>query len=118
MNANSLTQFLDTGWFTEATLYYHGNIYWSEAQFNEETQCTTFFVDRWPVEKEDDQYYHSITDADGVIHWERVYEDTDTSLEMIKRRFLSAEIFDGHSFWDVEKELRWLEESDPVIRKP
>ncbi len=28
-------QFLDTGWYSEATLYYNGYIYWHEAQAND-----------------------------------------------------------------------------------
>ena len=30
MKNGSLEQFLDTGWYTEAELYYHGYVYWCE----------------------------------------------------------------------------------------
>ena len=42
INGN-LEQFLDTGWFNEATLFYKGYIYWCEAQFDEKKQ-TNFFL--------------------------------------------------------------------------
>ncbi len=34
INGN-INQFLDTGWFTEATLFLNGYIYWLEAQAND-----------------------------------------------------------------------------------
>lgn len=48
-------QFLDTGWYSEATLYYKGYIYWHEAQTNDKE--TVFFVDRWKAQNEENQYY-------------------------------------------------------------
>ncbi len=53
-----LDQFLDTGWFSEATLYYNGFIYWCEVQSDLTTNTTTFFIDKWAVENEDNTYYH------------------------------------------------------------
>lgn len=32
-----LVQFLDTGWYSEATLYFNGYIYWCEAQSSNKT---------------------------------------------------------------------------------
>ena len=45
-----LDQFLDTGWYTEATLFYNGFIYWCEAQSDLTTNTTTFFIDKWAAE--------------------------------------------------------------------
>lgn len=111
-----LEQFLDTGWYSEATLYYNGYIYWCEAQYNATTNTTTFFVDKWVVENEDDTYYHSILEEDGSVKWERVYEIIEKDLELIKKYFLEANIFDGKSFWQVEKQLAWLEEGTPILK--
>ncbi|MCQ2437329.1 MAG: hypothetical protein MJ099_02905 [Clostridia bacterium] len=109
-----LDQFLDTGWYSEATLYYHGFIYWCEAQFNAATNITSFFVDKWAAKNEDNTYYHPILEENGTVKWERVFETSDNDLECIKKRFLEACIFDGKSFWQIEKELAWLEESTPI----
>lgn len=109
-----LDQFLDTGWYSEATLYYNGFIYWCEAQFNASTNITSFFVDKWAAKNEDNTYYHSILEGDGTIRWERIFEIDDSDLDLIKKHFLEASIFDGKSFWQVEKELAWLEEGAPL----
>jgi len=111
-----LEQFLDTGWYSEATLYYNGFIYWCEAQSDIATNITSFFVDKWAAENEDNTYYHSILEEDGTVKWERIFKIDDNDLELIKKRFLEACIFDGKSFWEIEKELAWLEESTPVSK--
>jgi len=36
------------------------------------------------------------------------------SLEALKREFLTAPIFEGKTFWQVERELLWLEEGEPI----
>ena len=42
INAN-LEQFLDTGWFSEATLYLNGYTYWCEGCWNEEREKPMHF---------------------------------------------------------------------------
>ena len=75
-----LDQFLGTGWYSEATLFYNGNIYWCEAQTDYDTDITTFFVDKWAVENEDNTYYHSILEEDGTLEWNRVFEVIDNDV--------------------------------------
>ncbi len=111
-----LDQFLDTGWFTEATLFYNGFIYWCEAQSDLTTNTTTFFIDKWAAENEDNTYYHSLMEPDGTLIWERVFEITDTDMDRIKQRFLEAPVFEGKTFWQVEKDIAWLDESQPIIK--
>ena len=62
-----LDQFLDTGWFTEATLFYNGFIYWCEAQSDLTTNTTTFFIDKWAAENEDNLYYHSLLEPPNIF---------------------------------------------------
>ena len=50
MKNGNLTQFLDTGWYTEAVLYFDGHVYWCEGATDFETGITTFFVDSWKAE--------------------------------------------------------------------
>ncbi len=116
INAN-LNQFLDTGWYSESTIYLNGHIYWCEAQCCEQSNITTFFVDKWEASNEDDLYYHSMLESDGSLKWERVLEITDSDLDRIKLKFLEAPIFDGKSFWQVEKQLAWLDESSPITKQ-
>ena len=111
-----LDQFLDTGWFSESTLYYKGFIYWCEAQSDFDTGITRFFVYKWAVENDNNIEYHTIVEEDGTWPVETVYEIFDKDLELIKKRFLEAPIFDGKSFWEVEKELAWLDDGGPIYK--
>lgn len=111
-----LDQFLDTGWYSEATLFYNGNIYWCEAQLNTDTKMTTFFVDKWAATNEDNTYYHSLLEKDGTLKWNRVFEMKCEDMDFVKKCFLEAPIFDGKNFWQIEKELAWLEESTSISR--
>ncbi len=112
-----LEQFLDTGWYTEATLYYNGYIYWCEAQYDNTAGISRFFVDKWAVENEGNTFYHSIFESDGTLEWNRVYEVENKDLDFIKKQFLEAPIFDGKTFWQVEKQIAWLEESTPISKE-
>ena len=109
-----LDQFLDTGWYSEATLYLNGHIYWCEAQYINEKNENYFFIDKWCATNENNKYYHSILNSDGTLSWNRIYEDYNSDIELIKKHFLEAKIFDDKSFWEVESEIAWLEESTPI----
>ena len=90
------------------------SIYWCEASYNETSRMHIFIVDKWRAENEGNKYYHSILDTNGNRPWTRVYEDSDIDIDLIKKRFLESAIFDGKSFWQVESEIAWLDESSPV----
>lgn len=109
INGN-LEQFLDTGWYSEATLFYDGHIYWCEASYDPELGISTYWVDRWKAENDSNCYYRSIKDENGEIVWERVFECTDNDLDVIKKKFLEAKLFNGKSFWEIEKVIAWLDE--------
>jgi hypothetical protein len=116
MKNGHLEQFLDTGWYTEATLYLDGYVYWCEAQSDINTGLVYFFVDRWAAENEKDTYYHSILESDGTLKWNRIFEVEDKNLDIVKKRFLEAPIFNGKTFWQVEKNIAWLDEGSPIIK--
>lgn len=105
-------QFLDTGWYSESTLFYNGYIYWHEVQTNNSN--ITFFVDRWRAINENNLYYHSLMESDHTLKWERVFEIHGTDLDLIKKYFLESSIYEGKTFWEVENKLAWLDESKPV----
>lgn len=113
INGN-IKQFLDTGWFSESTLFLNGYVYWCEAQTDPDTNITKFFIDKWRAENEGNKVYHTLLDSDGTLEWERVFEIEDTDLDKIKKKFLNATIFDGKTFWDVENKIAWLEEGEDI----
>lgn len=118
INGN-LEQFIDTGWFTEATLYLNGFVYWCEAQYDVEKHENHFFVNKWRAINENDLSYHTIITDDGEpLEWECVFETYDSDLDVIKKRFLEARIFEGNTFWQVESVLAWLDEGAPVMESP
>lgn len=111
-----LDQFLDTGWHSEATLFLNGYIYWCEGQYDKKSGLTTFFVDKWAAENEDNTFYHSVLESNGTLKWYRVLEIQDADLDRIKQKFLEAPVFENKSFWQVEKDIAWLDESNPITR--
>ena len=116
MKRNELKQFLDTGWYSEATLYYNGNIYWCEAITQIDNNSSTFFVDKWQAENEKDTYYHTVINSEGKVNFERVFEQSSSDLELLKKVFLESKIFEGKTFWEIEKEILWLDEGKPINR--
>ena len=110
-----LEQFLDTGWYSEAAMFYKGNVYWCEAQKMHNSDEILFFVDRWAATNEDNICYHSLINKDGEMQWKRVFEASSTDLSRIKRQFLEAPIFEGKTFWQIEREVAWLEEGEAIV---
>lgn len=115
INGN-IEQFLDTGWFSEATLYYHGYTYWCEAQQNDH-KVSHFFVYRYPALNVNNEYCLRILEEDGTCMDEDVFDMIHPDLDLIKKTFLEAEIFEGNRFWDVESELAWLDDDGLIFRK-
>ena len=109
MIKNEREQFLDTGWYSEATIYYKGKIYWCEG-YTKDNQFT-FFVNSWEADIVDEHYYKSKIDTEGqLIDFKEIYSITNADMDYAKKLFLEAKIFDGKSFWEVEPELKWIEE--------
>lgn len=110
-----LSQFLDTGWYMETTLYYNGYVYWLEAVRNKSTGISEFWVDRWKAKCTDNKYYHSYVDENGEpMEVQRVYNTKDADMDYIKKQFLEARIFQGKNFWEIEKKIAWVEEGNEV----
>ena len=115
INGN-LSQFLDTGWYSEGTIYFSGYIYWCEGDTNPETGISHFWVNRWRAETEENKLYRSIIDNNGDPHgYATVLDMYDSSMDRLNKRFLEASIFDGKTFWQVENKIAWLEEGSPII---
>jgi len=109
-------QFLDTGWYNEATLFYSGHIYWLEGNTNFDSGISCFHVDRWKADLSEGVYYNSKITKDGQrVGYERIYEIEGSHMNELKKRFLEAPLFDGKSFWQVERCLVWVEEGESEI---
>ena len=105
INAN-LEQFLDTGWFSEATLYLNGYTYWCEGCWNEEREKPMHFF----VYKYESVVVDEIYTKPKNSNYQKVFDIYGNSEEEVKEEFLKAKIFDGKSFWEVEKEIAWYDE--------
>ena len=105
INAN-LEQFLDTGWFSEATLYLNGYTYWCEGCWNEEREKPMHFF----VYKYESVVAAKIYTKPKNSNYQKVFDIYGNSEEEVKEEFLKAKIFDGKSFWEVEKEIAWYDE--------
>jgi len=114
INAN-LEQFLDNGWFNEATLYYDGHTYWCEGGFyGEDGRLIHFWVYRYKsdlfVNSEGKTYSKRHIENHDVVDYSTVFEISGKTEDEAREEFLKAKIFDGKSFWEVEKELAWYDE--------
>ena len=114
MKNGDLDQFLEAGWYTEAVLYYDHHVYWCEGTTDFSTGITTFFVDCWKAECDGELYHQYLTDTGEIVDYQRVIEITGKDHNAIKQQFLAAPVFGGKSFWQIEKELVWVEEGDPI----
>ncbi|MCR5593324.1 MAG: hypothetical protein K6F79_06220 [Saccharofermentans sp.] len=115
INGN-INSFLDTGWYTESTLFFNGNVYWCEA--TTENGLTTFFVNRWKASLTDNMYYNSHIDANGdPVDFRNILILKDNDMDIIKKNFLCSNIFDGKTFWEVEQELVWVDEGSPIVEE-
>lgn len=64
---------------------------------------------KWKVKNVDNKIYEDIYDENG--HWidySEIYMD-DINEDALKEQFLKAKIWDEKNFWEVEKELAWLD---------
>lgn len=110
-----LNQFLDTGWFQEATLYYKGHTYWCEGTWDHcKEKPMHFFVYRYKSDLHVDKkgtIYTTRTLVNGDwVDYSTVLDVWGYGEEDVKELFLKAKIFDGKSFWEVEKELASYDE--------
>lgn len=111
INAN-LSQFLDTGWFSEATIYYKGYTYWCEGGFDKSMNNKFhFFVYKYRAVVFDEIYTKRLIENDDVVDYSTVLDIYGDSEQEVKEIFLNAKIWDGKSFWEVEKELAWYDEN-------
>ena len=117
MSSGELEVFLDTGWLNDATLYYKGYIYWCEGYVLKHEEGFEYIVSRWRAESEDDCTFRSFCDADNrLIEFSIVYNNKQILLENLQKDFLSAKIFSGKSFWEIEHQVQWLDENPVPIR--
>ncbi len=109
INAN-LEQFLDTGWFSEATLYLNGFTYWCEGNWHTKKEKPMhFFVYKYPSEVVDSKYTRRL-DMDKIGPNNVVFDIWGYGEDDVKEQFLKAKIFDGKSFWEVESIIAWYDE--------
>jgi len=102
-------QFLDTGWLSEAEIYYKGHIYWREGGGNKK-EGFIFFIKKWAAENINNMYYKNILSSDGdLTDYDKSFHLEAKSEEELRQKFLKSPVFDGKTFWEVEKELCWLE---------
>ena len=115
MKNGNLEQFLDTGWYTEAVLYYEGYVYWCEGTTDFETHVTIFMVERWRA-KCDGELYHQFVTTDGkLVDYSTVLKLVDSDMDKIKKDFLESPIFGGRTFWQAEKDVIWVERGENIV---
>ncbi|MDD6400240.1 MAG: hypothetical protein PUG10_01345 [Lachnospiraceae bacterium] len=115
INAN-LAQFLDTGWFNEATLYYQGYTYWCEGDVDKtRDKPVHFIIYKYKSEihhKENGEIFTTrAIDNGNLIDYSVLIDIYGEDEDEIKEQFLQAKIFDGKSFWEIEDKVAWYDEN-------
>ena len=113
INAN-LEQFLDTGWFSEATLYYKGYTYWCEGGWDKSKEKPFhLFIYKYKsylVKENEEIWSRRLIENGDVVDYSLVLDIQGYDEDDVKEQFLKAKIFEGKSFWEVEKEIAWYDE--------
>ena len=115
INAN-LEQFLDTGWFSESTLYLNGYTYWCEGGWDRTTKKPFHVVvyryrSILLTDKEGEIWSKRLIENGDVVDYSTVLDICGNNEDEVKEQFFKAKIFDGKSFWEVEKEIAWYDET-------
>ncbi|MBQ7525984.1 MAG: hypothetical protein IJT09_06075 [Abditibacteriota bacterium] len=120
INAN-LDTFIDYEWEHAVELFYKGYLYYCSGNFIGSIPIDKnkfyYTVTRWKAVTHDNIIYHEyrIGNKNGnVLGYEKLL-DVEGAYDDVKKKFFSAPIFDGKSFWEVEKEIAWLEQGEPII---
>lgn len=107
----TLKQFLDTGWWNaDATIYYKGFIHFLDS-YIDNNGIMHLRIMRWRAKNINNKHYVSLLSPNNDLADFSEIELEDKNEDDLRERFLKAKIWDGKSFWEVEKELAWLDYS-------
>lgn len=115
-----LSIFLDTGWFNESCLYYKGNVYWCEGYHDPEDKQYPyhFFIRRYAgrLHREENYVEYLLDSTNDVMNYDDSYHIKGDSSDELLERFLRAKVFEGKSFWEVEKVLIWVDDCNTFVK--
>jgi hypothetical protein len=102
-------QFLDTGWWNgDSTIYYNDHIYFFDGFFDEQHHMH-ITITKWRAKNIENRTYKNEHDEKGeLIDWGTT-EMVAPSEDALREEMLKAKFWDGKSFWEVEKELVWVD---------
>ena len=108
INGN-LEQFLDTGWWNaDATIFYKGFIYFLDGYFDDK-DIMHLRIMKWRAKNIDNKTFEDILGPDGDFTDDSEIWMEGPNEDALREKFLKAKIWEGKSFWEVEKELAWLD---------
>ena len=109
MTNGELEHFLDTGWWnTDTIIYYHDFVYMLEG-FVDGKNKMHVRISKWRAKNIDNKTFESIIGPDNDFVDFSEMEMEGPNEDALREKFLKAKIWDGKSFWEVEKELAWLD---------
>jgi len=113
INGNT-ENFLDLAWINGSELFYKDHIY--AFQGYDDMQGDKLFhlqIIKWRAKTYDHKTYVSIINAKGeYVDYDASFAIEEKDEDSLREKFLSSLVFEGKKFWDVQKELEWLEDSD------
>lgn len=95
MKGGNVNDFLDHAAYEEVAIRYNGKKYFFHGLLrNPDTGMYEFTIDLW-----DEKNWYVKT----------VYHAVAPTANECMNRFLNDSIIDSHRFWDIEKEMEWIE---------
>lgn len=113
MKNGTIEQFLESGWYSEATLFFNGYTYWCEGNWLNDRidKKLHFTVQKYKSLVVDSFHTKCIVDKTGAaIDFEYVIDAWFIDEDEAKKFFLESKIFNNKTFWEVEDELAWYDE--------
>lgn len=99
MKDGNVNDFLDHVTYEEEAVMYNGKKYFFHGLLiNPDTGIYEFTIDLWEV-----------LSVSMNRYVETVYQATATTADECMNRFLNDPIIDGRRFWDIEKEMEWID---------
>ena len=116
MNKNEFDDYLVRGWECGANIFYHGRIYFSQCAYDIAKNNYCFSVFSFKAERHKEHSFSPYMRKGGgyvgeMDHIDQFFETRETA----KEYYLSSKIFEGKSFWEIGKNLQWLEDDGPAI---
>lgn len=99
MKGGNINHFLEQLGYVEVAVEYKGHKYFFNGiNYDPDTQTYSFYVAEWPWDNDSSEPFIRM-----------VFETTSKVRSECLDRFFGAPLIDGKTFWELEKDMTWIE---------